>query len=182
MVLCNAAMQQFQRVECRYDNGSTPSTLETALQEFFPDDLAQWLLKEMQQNRNRALESQKVLNAAYLCAIILADEKQLALHARACTLHFYLSIDKTSISTLLDHEVGPSLPLSLTIGQGGIHLLHGKILRAILHMIDCSRSGAAEHMLVMHETDPLCTRNATEQAALWPTAGVSLRASRSCWQ
>ncbi len=70
-------MQQFWHVQCRYDNGSTPSTLEAALQEFFPDDLAQWLLKEMQQNRNRALESQKVLNAAALCTTILAGQGQL---------------------------------------------------------------------------------------------------------
>ena len=64
-------------MERRYDTGSTPSTLEAALKEFFPDDLAQWLLKEMQQNRNRALESQKVLNAACLCTTGLTCQEQL---------------------------------------------------------------------------------------------------------
>ena len=52
---------------CRYDSGAAPSTLQAALLDFFPDDLAQWLLKEMQQNRNRALESQKVWATACLC-------------------------------------------------------------------------------------------------------------------
>ena len=35
------------------------------LHEFFPEELAQWLLKEMEQNRNRSIESQKVLPAAF---------------------------------------------------------------------------------------------------------------------
>lgn len=45
---------------CSYDVGSAPSALEAALIDFFPADLAQWLLKEMAQNRDRSLESKKV--------------------------------------------------------------------------------------------------------------------------
>lgn len=43
-----------------YDVGSAPSALEAALIDFFPADLAQWLLKEMAQNRDRSLESKKM--------------------------------------------------------------------------------------------------------------------------
>ena len=46
--------------DCSYDVGSAPSALEAALNDFFPADLAQWLLKEMAQNRDRSLESKKV--------------------------------------------------------------------------------------------------------------------------
>lgn len=45
---------------CRYDGGSASSTLAATLHEFFPTELAQWLLKEMEQNRDRSIESRKV--------------------------------------------------------------------------------------------------------------------------
>ena len=45
---------------CRYDASAKGSSLESALSEFFDADLAQWLLTEMAQNRDKAVGAKKV--------------------------------------------------------------------------------------------------------------------------